>query len=178
MKKKKIDNSWTLFLDRDGVLNRRIIGGYVTKTSEFEWLPGVLQALQYLTDRFGTTVVVTNQQGVGKGLMTDEDLASIHSMMKQKASFANANIDAIYSCTGLAADNPKCRKPNPGMAKKARKEFPQIDFEKSVMVGDTQSDIDFGLNLGMATIFIGPMKNKSADKTFSNLWEFAQWLGA
>lgn len=178
VKKKKIDQRWTLFLDRDGVLNRRIIGGYVTNTSKFEWLPGVLQALHYLTDRFGKTVVVTNQQGVGKGLMTKKDLDSIHSMMKQKASFAHANIDGIYACTGLAEDNPKCRKPNPGMAKKARKDFPKIDFEKSVMVGDSQSDIDFGLNLGMVTVFIGPKKNKSADKTFPNLWEFAQWLGA
>lgn len=178
MKKKKIDQSWTLFLDRDGVLNRRIVGGYVTKTSEFEWLPGVLQALHYLTDRFGRTVIVTNQQGVGKELMTKADLDSIHSMLKQQASFANAPIDAIYACTELAEGNPKCRKPNTGMGKKAKKDFPKIDFEKSLMVGDSQSDVDFGLNLGMKTVFIGPKKNKSADKTFANLWEFAQWLGA
>jgi len=77
VKKKKIDQRWTLFLDRDGVLNRRIVGGYVTKTSKFEWLPGVLQALHYLTDRFGLSVVVTNQQGVGKEMMTQEDLDTI-----------------------------------------------------------------------------------------------------
>lgn len=178
MKKKKIDQSWTLFLDRDGVLNRRIIGGYVTKTSEFEWLPGVLPALHYLTDRFGLSVVVTNQQGVGKGIMTEEDLKSIHSMLTQQASFANASIDAIYACTDLAESNSKCRKPNTGMGKKAKKEFPQINFEKSVMVGDSQSDMGFGESLGMKTVFIGPKKNKTADKTFANLWEFAQWLGA
>ncbi|MFK8055515.1 MAG: D-glycero-alpha-D-manno-heptose-1,7-bisphosphate 7-phosphatase [Saprospiraceae bacterium] len=178
MKKKKIDQRWTLFLDRDGVLNRRIIGGYVTKTSQFEWLPGVLQALHYLTDRFGVSVVVTNQQGVGKGLMTKEDLTSIHSMMTQQASFANASIDAVYACPELADGNPKCRKPNTGMGKQAKKEFPQIDFEKSVMVGDSESDIEFGIGLGMKTIFIGPKKSKAADKTFPNLWEFAQWLGA
>jgi len=111
-------------------------------------------------------------------MMTQEDLDTIHSMMKQQASFANATIDAIYACTELAENDPKCRKPNTGMGKKAKKDFPQIDFEKSVMVGDSQSDIEFGLNLGMKTVFIGPKKNKSADKTFANLWEFAQWLGA
>jgi len=178
LKKKKIDQSWTLFLDRDGVLNRRIVGGYVTKTSQFEWLPGVLPALHYLTDRFGTTVVVTNQQGVGKALMTQDDLDSIHSMMSQQASFANAKIDKIYACTGLAEDNPKGRKPNTGMGLKAQDDFPQIDFKKSVMVGDSQTDMGFGESLGMKTVFIGPKKNKSADKTFANLWEFAQWLGA
>jgi len=178
VKKKKINQDWTLFLDRDGVLNRRIIGGYVTKPSEFEWLPGVLPALEYLTDRFATTVVVTNQQGVGKGLMSQEDLDAVHSMLRQQASFANAQIDAIYACTGLAIDNPKGRKPNTGMGLKAKDAFPQINFEQSVMVGDSQTDMGFGQRLGMKTVFIGPKKNKTADKTFANLWEFAQWLGA
>ena len=178
MKKKKIDARWTLFLDRDGVLNRRVIGGYITQPADFEWLPGVLPALHYLTDRFGRTLVITNQQGVGTGLMTEETLHLIHTKMKQQASFANAELNGVYTCTKLADDPTNKRKPKPDLALEAKADFPEIKFSKSVMVGDTASDMEFGRALGMKTVWIGPDKNKKADKSFENLWAFAQWLGA
>jgi len=173
-----VDKSWTLFLDRDGVLNRRIIGGYVLHVDQFEWLPGVLPGLAKLTPLFGRTIIVTNQQGVGKGLMSTEDLRIIHSKMRQQAAFAGANIDAIYACTALASANAPCRKPSPGMADTAKQEFPRIDFAKSVIVGDSVSDMQFGQARGMRTVFVGKPEACTADQYVANLWEFALSVSA
>lgn len=178
MKNLQIDNSWTLFLDRDGVLNNRIIGDYVRNVDQFVWMPGVLPALQTLTPLFNKTVVVTNQQGVGKGLMTQSDLDAIHRKMIQQAQFGGATIDKVFACTELASSNPKCRKPNTGMADQAKELFPEIDFSKAIMVGDSPSDIAFGKAKGMITVFIGLKDHENADFHFQNLWDFAEALKA
>ena len=173
-----MDNAWTLFLDRDGVLNERILADYVRTPAQFRWLPGVLPALRFLTGRFGLIVIVTNQQGVGKGLMTEADLDVIHSKLRQQATYAGAQIDAIYACTKLAVEDPPCRKPRPGMAEQARREFPRIDFARSVMVGDTASDMGFGRSVGMHTVLVGGAKNVEADERYATLWDYAVSLGA
>ena len=79
-----INDDWTLFLDRDGVINVRIIDGYVTKTEEFEFLPNVIEAFKIFKNKFKRIIVVTNQQGVGKGVMTIEDVISVHNYMNQQ----------------------------------------------------------------------------------------------
>ena len=76
-----IDNEWTLFLDRDGVINVRIIDGYVTNIEDFEFLPNVIEAFKIFKDKFKRIIIVTNQQGVGKGIMTNEDVRNVHSYM-------------------------------------------------------------------------------------------------
>lgn len=151
-----IDRTWTLFLDRDGVINKRIPDGYVTDTSEFEWLPGAAAAITRLNSLFGLTVVVTNQQGIGKGLMSEEDLDRIHRHLAFSLQEAGGRIDAFYFCPQLASQSPNCRKPNPAMGHQARRDFPEIDFSRSVMVGDSPSDVEFGIQLGMRTIFVQP----------------------
>ena len=150
----KIDNTWTLFLDRDGVINQRTPGAYVTDIEEFEFIDGVLNALRFFTTIFEKIVVVTNQQGVGKGLMTETQLVDIHAHMQVQIERADGRIDAIYYCPELAEDNPECRKPNTGMAHQAQADFPEIDFEKSIMVGDSATDMEFAFRLGMKTVFI------------------------
>lgn len=140
----------TLFLDRDGVLNRRIVGDYVRRWSQFEWLPGVLEGLSLLRPHFDCMLVVTNQQGVGKGLMQQADLDAIHQNMKAEA----IGIDAVYSCTELAHTQPLCRKPHIGMALQAQKEFPEIDFSQAWMLGDSLSDLQFAQNVGMRPVWI------------------------
>ena len=174
-----VDDAWTLFLDRDGVLNRRIVGGYVLKHAQFEWLPGVLPALRLLTSRFGTTVIATNQQGVGKGLMTEEDLAAVHRKLVAQARYAGARIDAVYACTALADAGDPCRKPSPGMAERAVREFPTVDLTRAIMVGDTASDIGFARAAGMRAVFIGVpgATAQSADARFDSLYDFALALG-
>jgi D-glycero-D-manno-heptose 1,7-bisphosphate phosphatase len=151
----RVDQAWTLFLDRDGVINERIIGGYIQKPDQFVFLPGVIEALKVLRPVFARIIVVTNQQGIGKGIMTKEDLAVVHQRMLNELKQQDIFIDAVYFCPGLAMDNPICRKPLPGMAYQAMDQFPEIDLARSVMVGDSASDIDFGRRLGMVTVKIG-----------------------
>jgi len=148
------DRSWTLFLDRDGVINRRIPGAYVADSEEFEFLPGVLDALRFFADVFDKIVIVTNQQGIGKGLMTEAQLSGVHAHMQKQIEQSGGRIDAIYYCPYLAKDNPDCRKPNIGMALQAQADFPEIDFQKSIIVGDSVTDMEFGLKLKMKTVFI------------------------
>lgn len=174
--------SAALFLDRDGVLNRQIIGGYVTRVEEFEFLPGVLEALAHLSDKFQYIFIVTNQQGIGKGIFTESDLAHIHEFMLDKITIAGGKIDKIYYCPALEKDNSVFRKPSTGMGQQALSEFPDVDINKSVMVGDSVSDMQFGRNLGLKTIFLtkGSSPDESdkyyVDEFYNDLCEYAQAL--
>ena len=175
------DKSWSLFLDRDGVINERIIDGYVLSWDEFRFLPGVKEALTLLSSVFGHIFIVTNQQGIGKGLMSEKDLEAIHEKMLQDISDAGGNITKVYYSPFLSAENHISRKPNPGMAIMARREYPVIDLTKSFMVGDSKSDMEFGRNAGMVNVFIGK-KEEIEDETqaycYSSLEEFANQLTA
>lgn len=150
----KTDKNWTLFLDRDGVINRRLLDDYVKSWAEFAFLPGVLEAIAVLSEVFGRIVVVTNQQGIAKGLMTEADLQSVHNQMVSEIQKAGGRIDKVYFCPHHRQDNCACRKPRIGMAEQAKADFPEIDWQRSIMVGDTPSDIEFGRNAGMRTVFI------------------------
>ena len=168
LKEWKVDKSWTLFLDRDGVINERIVDGYVKTVEEFIFNDGVLDTIKRLSEVFGKIVVVTNQQGIGKGLMTEEDLKKVHNYMLSEIKNAGGRIDNIYFAPGLASPTNELRKPNIGMAHQAQKDFPEIDFSKSVMIGDSPSDIEFGKNAGMKTIFVG-QGNDLGDESISSL---------
>ena len=172
----------TLFLDRDGVINDRLLDDYVKSWDEFVFSEGVLDALKFFDGYFGKIIVVTNQQGVGKGLMTEAELEKIHKQMIAEVHKAGGRIDRVYSCTRLGNEKPFCRKPNPGMALKAKKDFPEINFKRSVMAGDSLSDLRFGKRLGMTTVLISP-DNKLAreypnltDFWFQSLSQFADFL--
>ncbi len=173
---------FTLFLDRDGVINRRIVGDYVTNIPQFEFVEGVKESLAEMSKIFHPIVVVTNQQGIAKKLMTEEDLQRLHQYMTKEIERAGGKIDAVYYCPHLAETHCQCRKPNVGMALKMRKQFPSVNFKKSVMVGDSLSDMKFGKRLGMTTVFIGEDKkeiNENAaiiDYCFKSLAEFAKTL--
>jgi histidinol-phosphate phosphatase family protein len=149
-----ISKDWTLFLDRDGVINERLVGDYVKQWDEFRFTDGTIEAIAGLSDIFGKILVVTNQQGVGKGIMSREQLDLIHEEMISEIKEAGGRIDKIYSCTKLEEEHPFCRKPNPGMALQARRDFPDIKFKRSIMVGDSMSDLKFGKMLGMKTVLI------------------------
>ncbi len=151
---KNIDRTWTLFLDRDGVINKRLMGDYVKHLDEFEFLPGVVEAIATFSKKFGRIVIVTNQQGIGRGIMTEEQLQIVHDHLVKEVAQNGGRIDAVYFAPQLAAENSNMRKPAIGMAIKAKEEFPEIDFSKSVMVGDSMSDIEFGNKAGMKTIYI------------------------
>ncbi len=143
-----------LFLDRDGTINRRIVDGYVMCIEEFEFLPGALEAIFKCSDLFERIFIVTNQQGIGKEIMTHEELNEVHQYMVDEINNANGRIDQIYYCPTLAIHDPLCRKPQPGMAMQAQSDFPEVDFEDSIMIGDMPSDIEFGNRLGMETVLL------------------------
>ncbi|MDQ1083253.1 MULTISPECIES: HAD-IIIA family hydrolase [Microbacterium] len=172
---------WCLFLDRDGVINTRIMGGYVRSWSEFAFAPGALDALAVLAAWAPRIVVVTNQQGVGKGLMSGDDLAAIHGRMTQAIAAAGGRIDAVEVCPHLDAAQCPCRKPQPGMATRYLRAHPEVLGSASVMVGDTESDIEMGRRLGTLTggcrtVRIGPGVDPRADETFPDLAAFAASL--
>jgi len=166
---KHIDTTWTLFLDRDGVINERIWGGYVTKPDKYIFLPGVLDSIAFFTSVFNKIIIVTNQQGIGKGIMTEEELKAVHDYMINEISLAGGKIDGIYYCPDLAGEIDNCRKPSVNMAQKAESDFPEIDLTKSIMVGDSPSDIEFGKNAGMHTVFVLHDNDDSASDISSDL---------
>lgn len=149
-----IDKSWTLFLDRDGVINKKLENDYVKHSTEFEFLDGVLNALKIFNELFGRIVIVTNQQCIGKKIILPEDLELIHLNMLYEINFMKGRIDKIYYSPYLASENHPTRKPGIGMALLAQKDFPEIDFSKSLMVGDSMSDMEFGRKAGMKTVYI------------------------
>jgi histidinol-phosphate phosphatase family protein len=168
----KIDKGWTLFLDRDGVINLHYPNDYVKSWDEFYFLEGSLDALTRLAKIFRRIIVVTNQQGVGRGLMTHEDLEFIHDEMLKEVRKHGGHINAIYTATDLKENDVKqMRKPEIGMAKRAKKDFTEIEFAKSIMVGDSISDMQFGRSAGMITIFVGDVhKLSDQDKSFIDIF--------
>ncbi len=149
-----IDKSWTLFLDRDGVINERKMGGYIETIDEFQFLPNAAPSIAQLSQLFNHVFVVTNQQGIGKKIMTKRNLLDIHSYMCKVVESEGGKITKCYFAPELKSENSSMRKPNSGMALLAKEEYPEVDFSKSIMVGDTDSDILFGTKLGMKTIRI------------------------
>lgn len=171
-----IDKTWTLFLDRDGVINKKIEGGYVLTPELFEWLEGSLEAIVALSKKFGRLIIVTNQQGVGKNLMTENDLKNIHSMMKSEIEKAGGRIDALYFSPHLKEENNPMRKPGIGMLLKAKQDFPEIDFKKSIMVGDSISDMQMADNLRLIKIWVGDKISSyiNADFFCKSLFDFSK----
>ena len=144
----------TLFLDRDGVINRKMPeGSYVTNPGSFEFIPGSIDALRRLRAAGVRTVVVTNQRGVALGLMTDDDVAAVHTAMRRSLSRAAADVAAIYVCPHDAG-TCDCRKPQLGLFRQACAADPSIDLENAALVGDSASDILAGNRLGCPSYLI------------------------
>lgn len=158
-----ITNKKFLFLDRDGVINERIWDGYITKWEDFRFIEGVKNALVHFSEYFDRIIVITNQQGIGKEMMTDKDAEDIHRNMKKAISEEGGKIDAVYYCGDLKTLENNCRKPGIKMAQLAKLDFPEINFEESLMIGDTKSDMDFAKNAGMPGILIKTKYSTSAD---------------
>jgi D-glycero-alpha-D-manno-heptose 1-phosphate guanylyltransferase len=176
-----IDKNWTLFIDRDGVINHEKKDEYILNWREFRFHDGVKEAIQKFSNQFGKIIVISNQRGVGKGLITETDLSSIHQHMLKQIGTAGGRIDKIYYCTSTDNRHPD-RKPNPGMAFLAIRDFPSIDLSKTIMVGNKPSDMLFGRNAGVYTVFVKttnpdqPLPYPDIDLAFDSLVDFAKAL--
>lgn len=130
-----------IFIDRDGVINKMTLGEYVLTWGQFEFLPGAKAGLKALTDNGYEIYIITNQAGVGKGLMAEADLAAIHKNMLEELSESGVVIAGIYHCPHRTEDGCDCRKPKPGMFFRAAHEH-DIDLSKVWYIGDNLRNVD------------------------------------
>jgi D-glycero-D-manno-heptose 1,7-bisphosphate phosphatase len=177
----EINNDWTLFIDRDGVINHEKANDYIHTWEEFKFYDGVFEAFEIFAGIFKYIIVVTNQKGVGKGLTKETDLQTIHNNMKAAIEKNGGRIDAIYYCPDFDNESPN-RKPQPGMGLQAVQKFKDIDLTKSLMVGNTLSDMQFGRNLGVHTVFLSTTRpevkldDESIDAAYPTLYAFSHSL--
>lgn len=136
-----------VFFDRDGVVNVSPGDGYVLRWEDFVFAPGIVEALALCRERGYATILVTSQQGVGKGLMTQAALDDLHVRMQEHLAQHEAALDGIYACTHLAG-SCTCRKPSAEMILRARDEH-GLDLTRSWLVGDHDRDIQMAINAGV-----------------------------
>lgn len=182
----RIRNLRTVFLDRDGVLNRKMPeGAWVTSPDELHFLEGAPDAVARLNRAGLLVLVVTNQRGIARGSLSPEGLERIHAALQEGLSSSGAHIDGIFHCPHDRGECD-CRKPLTGMFVQARKQFPQVDAKTSTMIGDSLSDMQFGSALGMLNLLLrtntemhGEAARKAgqlADANFSTLSNAVDFL--
>lgn len=165
-----------VFLDRDGVINRKMPPNqYVSKIAEFEILPRVIEALKILTDLGFPLIVVTNQRGINRGLMSEEDLIRVHEHMADVFRKNGISLAGVYFCPHDEHERCPCRKPEPGMILRAARDL-LPDLTASYMVGDSATDIEAGRRAGLRTVSIGEVKHPGSDLGFHSLYDFALFL--
>lgn len=166
----------TLFLDRDGVISCFEPGQYVTNVVDFRFCNGVIESMLSLAKCFDYIIIITNQAGVEYEFMTILDLQTIHAYMAEVIRSNGGRIDAIYACTAKPGSNHPDRKPNTGMAYMAKRDFPDIDFENTFVLGDSLSDMEFAKNIGATPVGIGPqIFPEWVPLRFGSLRDFTNW---
>jgi len=151
-----------VLLDRDGVINHRVVDGYVTLWSQFVFLPGALDALRLLEQENHAVLIISNQAGVGKGLVAARELEEITRRFVQKVEEYGGRIHGVYYCPHRQEDNCGCRKPKPGLLLQAQKEH-QFDFADTFLVGDSETDLLAAKNVGCPTILISDRRTGNLD---------------
>ncbi|MDD4904305.1 MAG: HAD family hydrolase [Candidatus Bipolaricaulis sp.] len=178
----------TVFLDRDGVINRKPAAGeYVADWAEFALLPGVPQAIVRMNAAGLRVFVVTNQRGIARGLVQESAVREIHRRMVEVLAALGARIDGVYVCPHDEGECD-CRKPAPGLFRQAQRDVPGVDFAESVVVGDSWTDMEAGNAIGAATIRIEPDSEAAratsetarvglrVDAVVGSLAEAAEWI--
>lgn len=147
-----------IFLDRDGVIN--VDNGYVSIVDDFEFIEGVIEALQELKKKNYLIVVITNQSGIARGYFSEEEFHTLTEWMDWSLADRGVDLDGIYYCPhhsehglGEYKVDCDCRKPKPGMINDATKEL-GIDLSQSILVGDKISDIQAGINAGVKNNYL------------------------
>ena len=143
-----------IFLDRDGVINEKLEGDYVKSWLEFKFLPDAIVAIKLLNDKKIPVYIISNQSGIGRGLMTFEDLENVHNKMKEELKKQNARVDDIFVCPHAPEENCNCRKPKPGLLQHAKEIYPSINFKHSWFIGDSDIDVQAGNSAGCNTYLL------------------------
>jgi D-glycero-D-manno-heptose 1,7-bisphosphate phosphatase len=165
-----------VFLDRDGVINRKAPeGSYVASLSEFEVLPGSLEAIAKLCGNGWQVFLVTNQRGIARGIVSVDAVDKIHGWLLERVRDAGGRITQVYVCPHDYSDLCDCRKPNPGMLLRAAREH-SLDLAHSWMVGDSLRDIQAGQAAGCKTAYLGGGECKMADIEVPSLLAFVEQL--
>ena len=186
MVRKKQNFKNVVFLDRDGVINRDS-PGYIKNRSEFEFLPGSLEAIRQLTSKGFGIIVITNQSAVNRNLISKNELEHMHRLMQADVRSHGGRIDDIFYCPHIPEDGCECRKPKPGMIHSARDAY-SIDLTSSIMIGDSVRDIACARNAGCGQAILvktgyGVEAEKrlaqegiSADFVADDLFEAVRWI--
>lgn len=153
----------TILLDRDGTINVHIIGDYVRKWDDFEFIPNVVNTIARWSKLVKHIFIVTNQRGIGRGKYTEEDLADIHSHMVAEIEIAGGRIDGIYFCLSLTEEDIR-RKPGRGMFDDILHQHSDVVIDKTVMIGDGDVDRDFARNCGIDFIRVDSLKRDGNKK--------------
>ena len=169
-----------IFLDRDGTINHD--PGYIKDPSEVIILEGVSEGIKILKEQYGfKIIVISNQAGVSKGLMTREDVEAVNNRVNQLLQMEGASIDAFYYCPYHPDFDPPeksiCRKPSPFMIVQAAAEY-KIDLESSYMVGDKASDVESGLNANVKSILLSGENLENEISTLHNLGKKPNFVAA
>ncbi|MER7015003.1 HAD family hydrolase [Saccharopolyspora sp. NPDC000359] len=167
----------TVFVDRDGTLNRKAPPGqYVTRWQDLVLLPGVAQAVRRLNRSGRQVIVVTNQRGVARGLMSQASLDAVHHRLRELVGQQGARLDAIYCCAH-AAGRCGCRKPQPGMLLAAAADRPGVDLADAVLIGDAETDVAAGRAAGVRTVRLAAAGTRSAaDHVVRDLPQAVEWI--
>ena len=169
-----------LFLDRDGTINYDT--GYVKDPSQVIIIPGVAESIGVLKNNFGfKIIVVSNQAGVAKGLMTRADVEAVNKKINELLSAAGASVDSFYYCPYHPDFDPPgkavCRKPSPFMIVQASKDL-NLDLNSSYMIGDKASDVESGINAGVKTILLHGENIEKEISTLHNLGKKPNFVAA
>jgi histidinol-phosphate phosphatase family protein len=166
-----------VFFDRDGVVNDPGENYYVTRWEDFHFQEGIHEVLRAAKAGGRATVLITSQRGVGKGLMSAEDLETIHRKMQEALATDGLAFDAIYAYTGANPDGPGA-KPDPAHVFEAAESL-GLDLAASWMIGDADRDIEMGRRAGLRTIRLANHRpiGVEADFTVRGLMEIVGLLG-
>ncbi len=156
-----------LVVDRDGVLNEEApAGGYVTRPEDWHWIPGSLEALVSLAHAGVRVSIATNQSGVGRGLMTCDDLDAVHARMRRDVLAAGGRVDAIFACTHAPGEGCACRKPSPGLISEAVARS-SVGPAETLAVGDDVRDLEAARRAGVRVALVLTGKGRGAAERMS-----------
>ena len=145
----------TVFIDRDGVINRRLVGDWVKKWEEFDMLPGVPEAIGKLKEAGFCCILITNQRGIALNLFSLEGLAEVHNKMNEKLKAeGSGEFDDIFICPHDRHENCNCRKPKPGLFFQATEKYPDIELKDTVMFGDKDTDREASEAAGCGAFYL------------------------